>query len=111
MHLMEYENTPLDFLMDLMQEKKKLFHRTEIKAIEVKDWPEFTLEKIWCHAINHPQLFHYIPEEWSLDEGGLPSEKAYVWAILCTQEQGFIISSMNDIRKKRNAQGDSAAVD
>ena len=91
MHLMEYENTPLDFLMDLMEEGKKLFLRTEIKAIEIKDWPEFTLEKIWSHAVNHPQLYQYIPEEWGFEEGDCPPEKAYIWAILCTQEQGFII--------------------
>ena len=110
MHLMEYENTPLSFLQDVMQEKKKLFHRTDIKVIEEKNWPEFALKKIWPHAVKNPQFFYYIPEDGSLDEGGRPPEKAYVWAILCTLDPGFIMWNMNDIWKKRNAHRDSAVV-
>ena len=110
MHLMEYENTPLSFLQDVMQEKKKLFHRTEIKVIEEKNWPEFALKKIWPHAVKNPQFFYYIPEGWSLDEGGRTPEKAYVWAIICTLEPEFIMWNMNDIWKKRNAHRDSAVV-
>ena len=111
MDLMEYENTPLDFLMDVMEEEKKLFHRIDIKMIEIKDWPEFTSRRSGpMPSTTRTQLYQYILEQWGLDVGDCPPEKAYVWAILCTLEPEFNMWNMNDIWKKRNAHRDSAVV-
>ena len=90
MWLPALENTPLNFLQDVVEGKKKLFPDAQVKKIKLIRWPEFAVKHIWPHALKNPLFLDYIPSGWGIDGGGRKPEKLYVWGIICTLEHRWI---------------------
>ena len=53
MRLPKLDNTPLNFLQDVVEGKKKLFQVGQIKKIDIIRWPEFAVKHIWPHALKN----------------------------------------------------------
>ena len=84
------DNTPLNFLQDVVQGNKKLFPDSQVKKIDLIRWPEFAVKHIWPHALKNPLFLDYIPSGWGIDGGGRKPEKLYTWGIICTLEHRWI---------------------
>ena len=84
------DNTPLNFLQDVVQGNKKLFPDSQVKKIDLIRWPEFAVKHIWPHALKNPLFKDYIPSGWGIDGGGRKPEKLYTWGIICTLEHRWI---------------------
>ena len=93
------DNTPLSFLQDVVEDKKFLMHIYHCPRLKVPRWPEFSVAKLWAHAITNPLFASYIPSTWL--DGGRTPERAYFLQILGLLETEWLVENINRIRAER----------
>lgn len=91
----------MEFLQDVVADKKEVFKRGEYRPVTIPFWHEFAVNKLWDDVHTHlPQMIPYMPKEWK--KAG-DADREYFWNILNTFAPAFVAAYVSDARNQRLA--------
>ena len=89
----------LDFLHQLLLEEKVVQTQSEVPtSINVPNWPELAVRKVWPFAIQLPGVAERLPDEWT---GNLRTDRTFFWGTLIGQHRRWVADLVNDCTRQR----------
>ena len=94
-------NTPLGFIQDVFVENspKRLFLETEINHMPVPKLAEFSVKRLWRHAVKNERFRQAVPDSWG--PGHRTAEREYFLKILATVEPAWLWNNIQRIQELR----------
>ena len=87
-------------MQQIMSKEKLYLKRTEVKELNVPNWPELGVSRMWAQAMKQPLFNRYIPDCWGPEK---KTERTFFWAIFVTLQPEYVEILVDDCRRQRDA--------
>jgi len=87
-------------MQQIMAKEKLYFKRTEVKELNIPNWPELSVNRMWREAIKQPYFTMYMPDCWGPEK---KTERNFFWSIFTTLQPEFVEILVDDCRRQRDA--------
>ncbi len=91
--------TSLDFMREILSEKKRHLKVNEVIHLEVPNYQELSIKNLYDDALADPELQKYLPSKKQVSNK-LP-ERKFFYGILCTIRRQYMIDVIRGAHDKR----------
>ena len=101
MYLPREDYCTLHFLQQILGGDKQVLRSDQVaQKLNVPNWPELSVRKVWPMAIRFPLFKTRTPDEWY---GNLRTDRQFFWTILFSVSDSFVIRLVDNCREQRIA--------